>query len=175
MDILISSNLERMLSLLYNGDPAAVAGLMEQLAQTGRYSISPEALEKLQAEFYGGFCDDIGTAATIGATFRNHHYLCDPHTAVALHVYERYRSETGDDTPCVLASTASPFKFAAAVLPAIQSGELPGDDFGMVAKLAEVTGVPVPKPLAGLKDLPALHTGCVTREKMNLFIRNFLG
>ena len=175
MDILISSNLERMLSLLYNGDTAAVAGLMEQLARTGRYSIAPEVREKLQAEFYGGFCDDAGTAETIGATFRNHRYLCDPHTAVALNVYEQYRRETGDDTPCVLASTASPFKFAAAVLPAIQSGKLPADEFGMVAKLAEVSGIPVPKPLAGLKDLPVLQTGCVTKEKMNQFIRDFLG
>ena len=174
MDILISSNLERMLSLLYGGDAAAVAGLMEQLAKTGRYEVSPEALKKLQAEFYGGFCDDAGTAETIGATFRKYRYLCDPHTAVALNVYEQYRQETGDDTPCVLASTASPFKFAAAVLPAIESGALPADEFGMVTKLAEVSGVPVPKPLAGLKDLPVLHTGCVTKEKMNLFIRDFL-
>ena len=66
-------------------------------------------------------------------------------------------------------------KFAAAVLPAIQTGELPADEFAMVAKLSEVTGVPVPKPLAGLKELPVLHTGCVTKEKMNLFIRDFLG
>ena len=175
MDILISSNLERMLSLLYGGDTSAVAGLMEELARNGRYSISDAAREKLQSEFFGGFCDDAGTAATIGEIYRKYHYLCDPHTAVALNVYEQYRRETGDATPCVLASTASPFKFAAAVLPAIESGELPADEFGMVAKLSEVTGVPVPKPLAGLKDLPVLHTGCVTKEKMNLFIRDFLG
>lgn len=174
MDILISSNLERMLSLLYDGDFTAVAGLMEQLAKTGCYSIAPEARKKLQAEFFGGFCDDVGTAETIGETFRNHRYLCDPHTAVALNVYEQYRRETGDGTPCVLASTASPFKFAAAVLPAVQPGTQPADEFGMVEKLAEVTGVPISKPLAGLKNLPVLHTGCVTREKMGLFIRDFL-
>ena len=175
MDILISSNLERMLSLLYGGDTSAVAGLMEELARNGRYVISDAARKKLQSEFFGGFCDDAGTAATIGETFRKYHYRCDPHTAVALNVYEQYRRKTGDATPCVLASTASPFKFAAAVLPAIESGELTADEFGMVAKLSEVTGVPVPKPLAGLKDLPVLHTGCVTKEKMNLFIRDFLG
>lgn len=174
MDILISSNLERMLSLLYGGDTSAVAGLMEELARNGRYSISDAAREKLQSEFFGGFCDDAGTAATIGEIYRKYHYLCDPHTAVALNVYEQYRRETGDATPCVLASTASPFKFAAAVLPAIQPGELPADEFGMVAKLSEVTGVPVPKPLAGLKDLPVLHKGCVSKEGMKLFIRNFL-
>ncbi len=174
MDILISSNLERMLSLLYGGDTSAVAGLMEELARNGRYSISDAAREKLQSEFFGGFCDDAGTAATIGEFYRKYHYLCDPHTAVALNVYEQYRRETGDATPCVLASTASPFKFAAAVLPAIQPGELPADEFGMVAKLSEVTGVPVPKPLAGLKDLPVLHKGCVSKEGMKLFIRNFL-
>ncbi len=174
MDILISSNLERMLSLLYGGDTSAVAGLMEELARNGRYSISDAAREKLQSEFFGGFCDDAGTAATIGEIYRKYHYLCDPHTAVALNVYEQYRCETGDATPCVLASTASPFKFAAAVLPAIQPGGLPADEFGMVAKLSEVTGVPVPKPLAGLKDLPVLHKGCVSKEGMKLFIRNFL-
>ncbi len=175
MDILISSNLERMLSLLCDGDTDAVAGLMEQLAQTGRYTISPEVRSRLQAAFFGGFCDDAGTAETIGEIFRKYHYLCDPHTAVALNVYGQYRRETDDNAPCVLASTASPFKFAAAVLPAIQPGELPADEFGMVTKMAEVSGVPVPRPLAGLKDLPVLHTACVTKEKMNFFIRNFLG
>ncbi len=174
MDILISSNLERMLYLLYGNDASAVAELMKQLKESGRYAVSPEVLEKLQSEFFGGSCDDAETAATIGEVFRKYNYLCDPHTAVAVNVYEQYRAETGDNTPCVLASTASPYKFASAVLPAVFSGELPADEFGMVEKLSEVTGTPVPKPLAGLKELPVLHKGCVGKEEMSAFIKSFL-
>ena len=174
MDILISSNLERMLALLYGNDTAAVANLMSQLAKTGRYAVSAEVLARLQAEFFGGFCDDAGTAETIRQTFREYHYLCDPHTAVALNVYEQYRRETGDETPCVLASTASPFKFAAAVLSAVRPGALPADEFEMVTALADTTGLSVPKPLAGLKNQPVLHNGCVTKENMKNFIRDVL-
>lgn len=174
MDILISSNLERMLALLYGNDTAAVSNLMSQLAKTGRYAVSAEVLTRLQSEFFGGFCDDAGTAETIRQTFRNYHYLCDPHTAVALNVYEQYLRETGDDTPCVLASTASPFKFAAAVLSAVRPGILPADEFEMVTALAETTGLSVPKPLAELKNLPILHNGCVTKENMKNFIRSVL-
>lgn len=173
MDILISSNLERLLYHLC-GDAAAVADLMKQLKTDGRYTVPPEVLAKLQNEFYGGFCDDAATAATIGKLFREHHYLCDTHTGVAVNVYEQYRKETGDDTPCVIASTASPYKFAAAVLPAVYDGAIPESGFDQVAKLSEVTGTPVPAPLAGLKNRPVLHKSCTEKEEMSAFIRGFL-
>ena len=173
MDILISSNLERLLYHLC-GDAAAVADLMKRLKTDGRYAVSPEVLAKLQSEFYGGFCDDAATAATIGKLFREHNYLCDTHTGVAVNVYEQYRKETGDDTPCVIASTASPYKFAAAVLPAVYDGAVPESGFDQVAKLSEVTGTPVPAPLAGLKNRPVLHKSCTEKEEMSAFIRGFL-
>ena len=175
MDILISSNLERMLYHVYGNDPEAVRGLMKELKEKGRYEISPEARHRLQSEFFGGFCDDRATEETIGALFREHHYLCDTHTAVAVNVYRQYTEQTGDRTPCVIASTASPYKFAASVLPAVCGGPLPEDGFAMLEKLSEVTGTAVPAPLANLKNCRVLHNACVSREEMGDFIRGFLG
>ncbi len=175
MDILISSNLERMLYELYDHDADAVRGLMDQLRDTGVYRVSQPVLDKLGKEFYGGFCDDKATAETIDSMFKHHHYLCDTHTAVAVNVYEQYVRESGDRTPCVVASTASPYKFAAAVLGAVYDGPMPADEFGMVEKLSEVTGTPIPAPLADLKTRSVLHRSCVEKQDMSGFIRDFLG
>ncbi len=174
MDILISSNLERLLYHLYGENPDAVRTLMEQLKKDGRYEISAEVLKRLQSEFSGGWCDDRATAETIGRIFREHHYLCDTHTGVALHVYQQYLEETGDRTPCVIASTASPYKFAASVLPAVDDGPVPQDGFAMLKRLSEVTGTAIPAPLANLQNCPVLHRSCVDRDGMKAFIREFL-
>lgn len=174
MDILISSNLERMLYHLYDNDADAVRKLMEQLKKNGKYTVSAEVLKRLQAEFFGGFCDDQATAGTISSMFRDHNYLCDTHTGVAVNVYRQYVEQTGDRTPCVIASTASPYKFAASVLPAVCKDALPDNEFSMVEKLSEVTGTPVPAPLATLKDRMVLHKSCVAKEEMSAFIRDFL-
>lgn len=174
MDILISSNLERMLYHLSGSNPEFVASLMGKLNREGRYQIPSELTAKLQQEFFGGFCDDEMTKETIARMFREHHYLCDTHTAVAVNVLAQYRKETGDERPCVIASTASPYKFAASVLPAVCSGPLPDDGFAMIEKLSEVTGTPVPAPLAGLRDRPVLHRSCVDKDGMASFIRDFL-
>ena len=174
MDILISSNLERLLYHLYGENPDAVRTLMEQLKKDGRYEISAEVLKRLQSEFSGGWCDDRATAETIGRIFREHHYLCDTHTGVALHVYQQYREETGDRTPCVIASTASPYKFAASVLPAVDDGPVPQDGFAMLKRLSEVSGTAIPAPLANLQNCPVLHRSCVDRSGMKAFIREFL-
>ncbi len=174
MDILISSNLERLLYHLYGDRPEPVAALMESLKKTGKYTVAPEVFEKLRSEFSGGFCDDAATAETIGSTFREHHYLCDTHTAVALNVYRQYGKETLDRTPCVIASTASPFKFAPAVLPAVFSGAVPEDGFARMEKLAEVTGTRIPAPLAALKSRAVLHGDTVPKDGMSGFIRGFL-
>lgn len=175
MDILISSNLERLLYHLYGDDPAAVAALMKELRDTGRYQVAPEVLGKLQNEFYGNFCDDEAASAAIGTLFAECGYLCDPHTAVAVNVYWQYLAETSDRTPCVIASTASPYKFAPAVLPAVSVAPVPEDDFARIAALAEATGTAVPAPLAELKGRPVRHTACVDKEAMADFIRDFLG
>lgn len=174
MDILISSNLERLLYHLYGEDPESVRTLMEQLKENGRYEISAEVLKRLQSEFSGGWCDDRATAETIGRIFREHHYLCDTHTGVALHVYQQYLEETGDRTPCVIASTASPYKFAASVLPAVDDGPVPQDGFAMLKRLSEVSGTAIPAPLANLQNCPVLHKSCVDRSGMKAFIREFL-
>ena len=174
MDILISSNLERMLYLLYGNDAAAVAGLMKQLKENGRYEVSKEVLAKLQEQFFGGCCDDDATKATIAELFNENNYLCDTHTAVAVNVYKQYVAATGDKTPTVIASTASPYKFASAVLPAVCDEALSADEFAMVEKLSAVTNTPIPAPLATLKDRKVLHTSKVDKKSMAGFIKDFL-
>lgn len=173
MDILISSNLERMLYHLYDNNAEVIASLMKDLKEKGVYEVSPAVLEKLQKEFFGGFCDDTNCAATIKKLFDEYHYLCDTHTAVAVNVYEQYIKETNDTTPCVIASTASPYKFASAVLPAL-NGNAGDDEFAMLDKLSEASGTPVPAPLANLHDKKVLHKKCVNKTEMSAFIKDFL-
>lgn len=175
MDILISSNLERLLFHLYNKDTAKVSELMASLNKDGVYKIDDEVKAKLSDEFYGGFCDDEGTKATISKMFKEYNYLCDTHTAVAVNVYDQYVEKTGDTTPTVIASTASPYKFAASVLPAVYDGEMPETEFDMVEKLSMETNTKIPTPLAGLKEKEVLHKTCIDKSKMSDFIKNFLG
>ena len=175
MDILISSNLERLLYHLYNEDANAVSGLMKALSNDGKYQVRADVLAKLQAEFAGGYCDEEATQATISRLFKEKHYLCDTHTAVAVKVYDDYVKETGDQAPCVIASTASPYKFAADVLPAVDSAEIPADGFELLEKLSAVSDTPVPGPLAELKSKEVLHKTCVEKEEMADFIKSFLG
>ena len=175
IDILISSNLERLLFHLYNEDEQKVTELMTSLSKDGVYKISDEVKAKLDAEFFGGCCDDEGTKSTIAKMFKEYNYLCDTHTAVAVNVYDQYVEKTGDTTPTVIASTASPYKFAASVLPAVYDGEMPETEFLMVEKLSQVTKTKIPAPLAGLKDKEVLHKTCVDKSEMSDFIKNFLG
>ena len=107
--------------------------------------------------------------------FNEYNYLCDTHTAVAINVYDQYVEETGDTTPTVAASTASPYKFAASVLPAVYEGELPADEFSMVEKLSSVTSTPIPTPLKSLQDKEVLHTSCIDKKDMAQFITEYLG
>ena len=174
MDILISSNLERLLYHLYNGDHKKIAALMDSLKKNGSYTIEPDVLEKLQADFYGGFCDDCQTSAEIGKMFKEYSYLCDTHTAVALHVYEQYVKETADNRPCVVASTASPFKFAPAVLSAVEEGSFEGDEFAVTEHLSAVSGLAMPEALASLKDQEVIHKSSIDKKDMAKFILDFL-
>ena len=164
MDILVSSNLERLL-LALTGEQAQVAGYMKELAQTGRYQVSDKVLQKLQREFAAGFCDDEQTKAQIAKTWQAHRYLIDPHTAVAFHVLEEYRRETGDQTPAIAVSTASPFKFCSGVLDALGVSEK-AEGLDILDQLAQVTGCPVPAPLAGLRGKAPRFTQCTEKEKM---------
>ena len=175
MDILISSNLERLLYLLAGKDCKEVAKLMQQLKDEGKYSVSGEMLAALQKEFYGGSADDSEAAEAIKELYEKYNYLCDTHTAVAVKVYQKYLAETGDDACCVIASTASPYKFAPAVLEAVIGNEVCGNGFEIVEKLSKTTGTAVPAPLAGLAEKEVLHKSCVEKDEMADFITSFLG
>ena len=164
MDILVSSNLERLLFLL-SGDDGLVADLMAQLSENGRYAVPDEMLKKLKALFWAGCCDDAGTKAAIGRVWRDYHYLCDTHTAVAWDVAQRYKAANPDHNPVVILSTASPYKFPAAVLEGIGEAAR-GDEFAVMEQLHAVTGVPVPKNLTGLKERKVLHKDVIAPEEM---------
>lgn len=165
MDILVSSNLERLLFLL-SRDSAYVAGLMQQLSADGAYQLSGELLDKLQQDFSCGCCDDQGAADVIGRLWREQHYLCDPHTAVAWSVAEQLDAELrGTGAPTVVLSTASPYKFPAAVLSALgRPGS--GSEFRMMDELAQLSGVPIPGNLSGLEGRPVLHKDVIDKDAM---------
>ncbi|WOC31021.1 MULTISPECIES: threonine synthase [Caproicibacterium] len=151
MDILISSNLERLLSNLTSSD-VQVREWMRQLSKQGRYQVDADTLKKLQALFWGGCSSDVQTKEEIRELYQTENYLCDPHTAVAVHVYKQYVSETGDsETPAILASTASPYKFADSVLQAITGSIGEKDDFAKIAELSAITGTQIPAPIAALE------------------------
>ena len=169
MDILISSNLERLLFMLCK-DPAQVRGYMDELKRNGRYAVSDEIRAAVQAEFSAGFCDDARTKDAIARIFREHGYLMDTHTAVAYQVLCDYREQTGDQTPAVVVSTASPFKFAADVLEAL--GAKAGAD--PLAELSKAAALPVPRPLAHLHNLKVRFSGSVEKEKMEQIVDRFV-
>ncbi len=150
MDILISSNLERLLFYISGQNDKVVSELMEQLRQEGRYTLPASLFDKVAADFDAGFCDDVQTAQAIRRLWEDERYLSDPHTAVAVQVYEQYRAQTGDATPTVIASTASPFKFCRAVVEAL-GGKLEQDDVSQLDALTALTGLSAPAPLQALK------------------------
>lgn len=158
MDILVSSNLERLLYLLC-GDCGEVAGYMRDLREKGYYTVSKAILEKLHAEFACGCCDDAQTKRVIGEVWKEHGYLMDTHTAVAWGV--DYRSEA----PVVVLSTASPYKFPAAVLSALGE-DADGDEFEIMRRLNALTGVPIPPALAALPTQKQRHFDEIDREEM---------
>ena len=168
MDILVSSNLERLLYLL-SGDTKLVAELMQELNTQGVYTVPAQLLEKIQSQFWAACCDDARAAEIIGRVYKEDGYLCDPHTASGWAAAEDYVAETGDNRPMVVLSTASPYKFPAAVLTAI-GGNTSGDEFTQMARLSQITGVPVPKNLASLQGKPEKHTQVIDKDKMLSFV-----
>ena len=174
MDILVSSNLERLLFDLSGENDAEVRGYMEALAKDGRYQVSDDIRKALQEQFWGGFCDAEGTAKTIAHYYEDYGYLMDTHTAVAANVMEQYRAATGDNQTCtVFASTASPFKFCGSVLTAI--GETPaGDGVALLDQLHEVTGAAVPRRLAALRGKQRRFDETCEKAGMDSVVLNFL-
>ena len=165
MDILVSSNLERLLFLLSDQNDVLVASLMKDLAEKGVYSVPESLKEKLQAEFSAAFATDEEAAKTIFRTYTENGYLADPHTAVALKAAKEEKKEN----VMVVLSTASPYKFSAAVLEALGE-KAPSDEFDCMARLSEKTGVPIPKNLAGLKNKKILHDSVIEKEEMLSYV-----
>lgn len=164
MDILVSSNLERLLYLLC-GSSAEVAEYMRRLSADGCYTVSPELLEKLHESFAWGCCDDEQTRETIGRVWRTEGYLMDTHTAVAWKVAERRSTER----PTVVLSTASPYKFPKAVLSAL-GGDTQAEEFVLMRRLNELTGVPIPPQLAALPSKPVRHTDRIAADAMREYV-----
>ena len=173
MDILISSNLERLLFNLSFGDDELVRGYMESLAETGRYEVDQEIKSGIDRHFAAGFCDDEQTRATIGKVWKERGYLLDTHTAVAWNVLEQYRAQTGDNTVALVASTASPFKFSDSVLAALGESE-PASGIALLDQLAAKTGWPVPAPLDALRTKTPRFDLCVDKEHMVDAVRRTL-
>lgn len=165
MDILISSNLERLLFALSGHDDDQVREYMAELGQSGRYEVSKTIKDKMDKLFSAGYCDDTQTQKVIGAMWKEHHYLIDPHTAVAFDVLDQYRKESGDETPAIVVSTASPFKFCDNVLGALGVTQL-AEGTDVLDQLSELTGIPAPVPLAALKDKTVRFTQNVTKDHM---------
>ena len=175
MDILISSNLERLLFLLSSMDDVKVNSWMKELKESGKYRVGDEVLSKIKAVFEAGCCNDEKTKATIAEVFEEKKYLCDTHTAVAVAVYEDYIAQSGDSTPTVIASTANPFKFSASVLDAVRPGMTEGmNEFDMVLGLHVETGADCPPQLANLKDKTPRFTGCCKKEDMEKVVFDML-
>lgn len=154
MDILISSNLERLLYLMTGKNDALIRDWFGKLATEGRYEVNDDVKAKLKEEFSAGFCDDGQTKATIHSIYEKYSYTCDTHTAVAVKVYKDYKETTGDTTKTVIASTASPYKFSAAVLEALEGKTSDIDEYDKVDKIAELSDIPVPSALADLRNKP---------------------
>lgn len=173
MDILISSNLERMLYELYDCDDKTVAALQDSLSKTGVFEVSGAVKEKINSLFWGGCCDDKATLATISGMEKQYGYLCDTHTAVAVNVYGQYVKATGDNRPAVIASTASPYKFADSVLTAV-SDKKTDSEFGNVELLSQLTGTEIPKPIAALKNAEVRFKDIVGKDGMLSAVFNAL-
>lgn len=175
MDILISSNLERLLYHLSGNDDSRVSAWMKSLSETGCYTVDDDVKNAVTSCFYAGYADDTATKATINKLFSEHGYLCDTHTAVAVSVYNDYVAKTGDKTPTVIVSTASPYKFAADVLDAVKAGEADNlNGIECMERLSELTGTSVPSPLTGLSSREVRFSGSVTPANMDDVVFNYL-
>jgi threonine synthase len=175
MDILISSNLERLLYLMTDRNDAVINEWFGKLAAEGKYEVTADVKAKLNEEFFGGFCDDEQTKETISSIYEKYSYTCDTHTAVAVKVYNDYKAATGDTTKTVIASTASPYKFSAAVLEALEKGNSDIDEYAKVDRIAELSDIPVPAALADLKNKPERFTDVIEKADQKDYVLRTLG
>ncbi len=176
MDILISSNLERLLYILCGRDDKIINDWFSQLKDNGKYTVSDDVKAQIKALFAAGCCNDIATKATISETYEKYSYLADTHTAVAINVCNDYIEKTGDTTPVVIASTASPFKFSKAVLSAVDKEDKEyADEFSTVAALEEISSLKAPEQLAALKGKAVRFDKVTSKEDMAQVVFDMLG
>ena len=173
MDILISSNLERLIYRLTGENAETCAELMKSLSEGGEYTITEEMKAQL-GDFYGNFCSEEETANTISEIYKDSNYVIDTHTAVAAGVYKKYVSETDDHLPTVIASTASPYKFTRSVMDALGEDHKDLDDFGLVDALSALSKVPVPRAVEEIRTAPVLHDKVVDAVDMPAAVKEIL-
>jgi len=173
MDILISSNLERLIYMLSGEDSAVLSAWMNKLAEEGWYEVDGETMVRIKELFFGDFCSDEETTRVIQKTYHNYEYLPDTHTAVAIGVYDKYLEKTDDQIPTVIASTASPYKFARHVLGAL-TDDLPQDEFEIISRLEELTHEQPQKQIAALKGKEEHFDTVIEREEMPAFVKKQL-
>ena len=174
LDILISSNLERLIYKIAGEDAKKNAELMKSLQTTGRYAITDEMKANL-ADFRGGYATMEQTAQTIADLYKKTGYIIDTHTAVAASVYKEYKAQTGDTATTVIASTASPYKFTRSVMTAIDASYDSMGDFELVDKLSELSGVKVPQAIEDIRSAKVLHDTVCDKTEMCAVVKKILG
>lgn len=175
MDILISSNLERLIYRICGNDTAANAEFMKSLSENGKYQITDEMKAQLK-DFYGNYTDEAGTKQEIRDVYEKTGYILDTHTAVASSVYRKYRKDTDDKTVTVIASTASPFKFTRSVMDAIDSEKYASmSDFELVDELSKIGNVAIPNAIEEIRTAPVVHDIVCEVEEMPKVVKKFLG
>ena len=175
MDILISSNLERLLYHMCGDNDAQINEWFGKLSTDGKYEVTDDVKKQISDNFYAGCCDDMQTKQTIKSIFDKYSYTCDTHTAVAVKVYEDYKVKTGDTTKTIIASTASPYKFSSSVLEALGNDDNTLDEFAKVEKLEEISGLEIPQSLAELKDKEVLFKTIIEKDSMKDYVFEVLG
>lgn len=173
MDILISSNLERLLYHLHGNDDAKIIELMSKLKTDGVYKIDQDLLAKMKQEFFVGSCDEAKTLQDINKVFSNQDYLMDTHTAVAFDVAKQYQEKTGDKKPVIVASTASPYKFAGSVVQALGIAEN-DDEFVNAQNIADKTGMEIPEQILELKELPIRFSDTCEKDQISNVILDWI-
>ncbi len=174
MDILISSNLERLIYRITGNDSAKTARLMGFLNRKGKYEID-EAMKEQLKDFYGNYATEEETAETIRRIYENCGYVIDTHTAVAATVYDKYKAQTKDETKTIIASTASPFKFTRSVMTAIDEDYASWEDFALVDELSEIANVEVPAAIEEIRTAKIIHNQVCEKENMEQVVRSILG
>lgn len=175
MDILISSNLERLIYRIAGDDANVNKELMDSLKKGGRYTITDDMRAKLD-DFYGNYASEAETAEVIKSIYYNTGYVIDTHTAVAASVYKKYVAETSDETKTVIASTASPFKFTRSVMDAIDKAKYDSmTDFELVDELSRISNVAVPQAIEDIRTAPVLHDRVCDKTEMKAVVKDILG